>query len=283
MQIKIDTHIHSWNLEKVEYSWLKGNTSILNRSYLLDELDPQLIESEITYGLMVQASNSVEDTFFMINECEKRDWLKGLVGWLPLTEPEKWDQNLEEISSPFLKGIRHLIHDEPNPLWLLQPSVVDSFSRFHKSNLSFDVVAVLPEHLNCVLILSEKYPEIKWCIDHLGHPPIKSGEKFGKWGERMKNLATNPNVFIKISGLGMACKDVNKWDYTEIQPYIDFSLEQFGIERAMMGGDWPVVELCGGYKKSWEAYTQILSKLVSDKDLELIYSKNAIHFYNLNV
>lgn len=281
MRIKIDTHIHSWNIEKVEYEWLKGNTSILNRSYSLDEFNPQREDIEVSYGVMVQAANNFEDTFFMLEECEKRNWLLGTVGWLPMLEPEKWDENLQKISTPYLKGIRHLIHDEPNPNWLLQRPVVESFAKLVKANLSFDVVAVLPEHLDCVLKLSEKMPDIRWCIDHLGHPPTKKKERFGQWGESMKALASNPNVFVKISGLGMTVSDLNYWEYPEIQPYVEFCLENFGIERAMLGGDWPVSNLCGGYAKSWNAYEEILSKVLSDKELELIQSKNAIQFYKL--
>ena len=281
MGIKIDTHVHSWNIEKVDYEWLKGNISVLNRTYLLDELEPQREDLEISFGVMVQAANNLEDTYSMLEECEKRHWLLGTVGWLPFMEPEKWDENFQKIKSPYLKGIRHLIHDEPNPKWLLQRPVVESFAKLSNTNLSFDVVAVLPEHIDCVLKLSDKFPEIRWCIDHLGHPPTKKRERFGKWGEKMKALAGNPNVFIKISGLGMTVSDLNNWHYSEIQPYVEFGVENFGIERAMLGGDWPVSNLCGGYAKSWNAYNDILSNSVSTKELEMIQSKNAIQFYNL--
>jgi len=281
MGIKIDTHIHSWNIEKVDYEWLKGDTSVLNRTYLLDEFVPQREDLEISFGVIVQAANNFEDTYFMLEECEKRNWLLGSVGWLPFMEPEKWDENLQKINSPYLKGFRHLIHDEPNPKWLLQKSVIESFARLSKTNLTFDVVAVLPEHINCVLKLSEKFPEIRWCIDHLGHPPTKKQERFGKWGEGMKALSTNPNVYVKISGLGMTVQDLKNWNYSEIQPYMEYCLEHFGIERAMLGGDWPVSNLCGGYAKSWNAYHDVLSNILSTKELDMVQSQNAIQFYKL--
>jgi len=282
MKMQIDTHIHTWNIEKVEYEWLKGNTGILNRNYLLEELEPQMSDLEVNFGILVQAANNFEDTRFMLEECEKRNWLKGVVGWLPLMEPGRFDENLAVISNPNLKGIRHLIHDEPNPKWLIQPEVIQSLAKLPARKLTFDVVAVLPEHLECVLRISEKHPEIKWCIDHLGHPPANRGERFGKWGVMMKELSGNPNIVVKISGLGMSTSDLIQWKLSDIQPYVEFALEHFEVKRAMIGGDWPVVLLCGGYAKSWNMYHEILSKNLADKDLEQIYAKNAIGFYQLS-
>jgi L-fuconolactonase len=280
----IDTHIHAWNLEKVHYQWLEGNTSALNKTYSLDELEPELEKLHVSHGVMVQAANSFEDSFFMLEECKNRNWLKGVVGWMPFTEPQHWEENLLKFEeNPLLKGFRHLIHDEPNPKWLLQPEVLESFVKLEKSRFSFDVVSVLPEHLACVLKISEKYPEISWCLDHLSHPPTKANERFGKWGDLMKEAASNPKIHIKISGLGMTVNDLQTWNANEIQPYVEFGLEHFGIHRAMIGGDWPVVNLCGGYQKSIATYLEILQKNLSEKETDQILSKNAIRFYRLEV
>jgi len=280
----IDTHVHAWNVDQVEYAWLKGNKSILNRTWSLDELEPELEPTGIQFGVMVQAANSLEDTHFMLEECAKREWLKGAVGWLPLMEPGMTSVELTHfLINPYFKGIRHLIHDEANPEWLLQPSVIESFRVLEKNQISFDVVANQPVHLDCVLKLSDKYPHMRWCIDHLANPPIVQKERWGKWGERMKSLSANPNVFIKISGLGMNTSDLNTWSANEIQPTIEYCLELFGTERAMMGGDWPVVELCGGYSKSWMAYNEILSRNLSSNELEFIHFRNANRFYKLGL
>jgi L-fuconolactonase len=281
MQI-IDTHVHAWNIQEVEYAWLKGNTSILNRTNNLDELEPKRQEMGITGGIMVQAANNLEDTQAMLRECRKRDWLLGLVGWIDFLNGEKFESQLADYEKePFVKGFRHLIHDEPNPEWLLQPEVIENFRKLEKTRLTFDVVSVLPRHLECVLKLSEKFPDQKWVLDHLSHPPAKTKERLGKWGELMKAASQNPNIYIKISGLGMCTADLQKWEASDIQPYVEFSLEHFGVERAMMGGDWPVVDLCGGYQKSWKAYKEILNSCISESEQKLVFKESAKKFYNL--
>jgi L-fuconolactonase len=183
---------------------------------------------------------------------------------------------------PYVKGFRHLIHDEANPDWLLQPEVVENFRKLEKTRCTFDVVSVLPRHLECILKLSEKFPDQKWVLDHLSHPPAKTKERFGKWGVLIKAASQNPNIYIKVSGLGMCTSDLENWKTSDSQPYVEFSLEHFGIDRAMLGGDWPVVDLCGGYEKSFSSYLEILKGCLSESGIQKIAAKNAIEIYALS-
>src|SRR5262245_10896795 len=113
----IDTHIHVWDLEKVEYSWLEGDKSILNRTYELGELEEVRGKVGVDAGVLVQAANSWEDTQWMLAVAEDHDWIKGVVGWLPLMDVEETRRILEEEWGGLLKGVRHLIHNEADPRW----------------------------------------------------------------------------------------------------------------------------------------------------------------------
>lgn len=279
----LDAHVHAWDLDKVEYAWLKGDTSILNRTYDLDELEPQREEIGITEGIMVQAANNRADTEAMLEQCRQRDWLKGAVGWLDLLRPETLEEEIaQRKADPYFVGMRHLIHDEADPHWLLQEPVVQSFGFLEKHRIPYDVVAVRAEHRACVLKLSEKYPDQNWCLDHLAHPPAATRERFGVWGEQMKALASHPRICIKISGLGMCTADKGQWTVEELKPYLHTALELFGPERAFLGGDWPVVELCGGYKKSWKAYLGLLEAWLRPGEFERVRFRNGLRFYGLS-
>ena len=89
MQKIIDTHIHAWNLDKAHYSWLEGNTSILNRTYAIEEIETERKQSGITAGILVQAANNTQDTDWMLQVAAEQGWIKGVVGWLPLTDTVK--------------------------------------------------------------------------------------------------------------------------------------------------------------------------------------------------
>jgi L-fuconolactonase len=277
----IDTHIHVWNFDKAEYDWLKNDTSILKRTYHIEEIETERTALGITGGVLVQASNNVEDTNWMLEVAEKTDWIKGVVGWLPLMNPDETNRLLENVylKNNYYKGIRHLIHDEPNADWLLQDTVIESLKILAKNNMPFDVVGVLPAHIETVLKVANKVPNLKMVFDHLNQPPIATNEKFGQWGDLMKEAAMNKNFYSKISGLGTTKKNLD-WTSEDIKPYIEFVLEHFSSDRCFCGGDWPVSLLAGSYTKTWNAYVDVLNNL-NDAHQENIFYNNAINFYTL--
>ena len=279
----IDTHIHVWNFDKAEYDWLKNDTSILKRTYHIEEIEVERKAAGISGGVLVQASVNTEDTDWMLEVAEKTSWINGVVGWLPLMDPGKTAQLLEDVylKNKYYKGVRHLIHDEPDAQWLLQDTVIESLKILVQHQLTYDVVGVLPQHIKTVLAVAEKVPELKMVFDHLNQPPIAAGEKFGEWGVLMKEAAANKNFHAKISGLGTVVKKEHDWDAADIQPYVEFVLQHFGIERCFCGGDWPVSLLAGSYTKSWTVYKEVLGALLNEAQLEKIFFTNAVNFYRL--
>lgn len=279
----IDTHVHIWNFNRAEYAWLRGNTSLLGRSYLIGELEAQRQAAGVTEGLLVQAANTEEETQYMLEVAEETPWLKGVVGWLPLTKPAEVERILATgyATHRLFKGVRHLIHDEPDAKWLLQPPVLESLALLAVAGLPYDVVGILPAHLETVLKVADKVPALSLVLDHLNQPPIKSGEKFGRWGELMAEAAKHKNVYAKISGLGTTAGKGEAWGEEDIKPYLSFALESFGAERCFCGGDWPVSLLAGPYTHAWLVYKQTLSSVSNQTETDDILYANAKRFYRL--
>ncbi|HEY4209060.1 MAG TPA: amidohydrolase family protein [Puia sp.] len=281
----VDTHVHIWNFRKAKYAWLDGNASILNRNYELSELEAARKAAGVDGGVLVQAANNEEDSIWMLENAQASDWIAGVVGWLPLEDPAAVGRLLEEGygGHPLFKGVRHLIHDEKDPRWLLQGNVLESLSLLASRGLPYDVVGVLPEHIDTVIQVAEKVPGLKMVFDHLNQPPIASRESFGKWGERMREAAGKDNFYIKISGLGTTSGNFEGWQAADLEPYIAYALELFGEDRAFLGGDWPVSLLAGSYGKTWEAYLSIIDRLSGVPGREKILSQNAVRFYKLAI
>jgi L-fuconolactonase len=277
-----DTHIHVWNFDRAKYSWLDCDKSILNRSYHLRELDTARLKAGITGGILVQAANNFEDTDWMLELASDNDWIKGVVGWLPLMDPESTEKALTAnySKSKYFKGVRHLIHDEPDSKWLLQPEVIESLGVLAKYQVPFDVVGILTEHIETALKVSEKIPGLKMVFDHMNQPPIASKQKFGRWGELMKEVSGNDKFFVKISGLGTTSQR-NEWGADDIQPYVEFVLEWFGVDRCFCGGDWPVSLLAGSYTYTWNIYKTVLESLLKEHQQPKVMYGNAAGFYNI--
>lgn len=281
----IDTHVHIWNFGKANYDWLNGNTSILNRTYDLEELDNERIAAGVIAGVLVQAANNFEDTNWMLENATKNDWIKGVVGWLPLLQPEQTYKALNEkyLHEKYFKGVRHLIHDEPDAKWLLQPQVIESLKILADNEIPYDVVGVLTAHIETALEVAVKIPHLRMVFDHLNQPPIQTKEQFGIWGTLMKEAAQHKNFYAKISGLGTTSGNFESWDANVIKPYVAYVVEQFGVDRCFCGGDWPVSLLAGSYSKTWAAYKTALEQLFNKEEQEKIFNTNARLFYKLAV
>ena len=231
---------------------------------------------------MVQAANNLEDTAFMFDCAEQYPWIIGVVGWVDLLNPETAKKQLEaHLQNKYFKGIRHLIHDEPDHNWLLQPAVIKSLGILADYGVPFDVVGVKIEHIKAAIQVAKQIPHIKMVFDHLNHPPIATSEQFGAWGEAIAEAAAMPNFYAKISGLGTCCADFNDWSVKTIEPYVAYVLEHFGVDKLMIGGDWPVSLLAGDYVGTHIKYQSVIEKLVAPENQEKIYSTNATSFYKL--
>ena len=279
-QLTIDTHQHLWNLDRVAYPWLVPAFGAIARTFEPPELAPQLALAGVTHTVLVQSANSYADTAYMFEMAATYPWISGVVGWIPLLFPDVAGRAIERFTeNPRFRGVRHLIHNEADPKWLLQGEVIEGLELLADAGLAFDVVATLPEHLECIPVVSEKVPNLKMVIDHLGQPPIASGS-LGRWGDDLKAAAENPNVYTKISGLGTASGNWEGWTADDVKPYVAFAIETLGPERCMVGGDWPVSVLAGGYGKAWDAYRSILADYPADVQTKVL-SGTAIQFYGL--
>lgn len=279
----IDTHIHIWDLKKARYDWMEGDKTLLNRSYEIDELAPVRQRAGIAGGVLVQAANNQEDTALMLAAAANTDWIKGVVGWLPLTDPAATEQMLREsyLKNNYFKGCRHLIHNEADPHWLLQEPVLESLEILAGYKYGYDVVGVNDQHLLAAIGVAEKIPGLKIVLDHLNQPPIASRQSFGNWEALMKEAASHANVCIKISGLGTTTGRGENWTAADIQPYVAYAVETFGTERCFCGGDWPVSLLAGAYEHTWRIYREVLEAALPEAELHKVFWQNAQAFYQL--
>lgn len=283
MNVIIDTHQHFWNLDKVSYPWLVPEYGPIYRTFEAPELEPQLRAAGVDKTVIVQSMDSYEDTDYMLDTAAQYDWVAGIVGWVPLLNPDETARKLEnhKRNTPLFKGMRHLIHTEADPDWVVQPRVIESLTILASMGYTFDVVAVFPNHLKHVPTLAEKIPNLRMVIDHLAKPPYPDIRQMIVWRDQMAAAAKSPNVYAKISGLNTA---VGKADWTadDLKPGIDFALEKFGANRLMFGSDWPVLILAGDYAQVFSETRKALAGL-SQAEQDAIWGGTANRFYNLGL
>ncbi|WP_256761879.1 amidohydrolase [Cohnella sp. WQ 127256] len=277
--MKIDAHQHFWNLDKVEYPWLVPSYGSIYRTIEADELEPQIKAAGIDKTVIVQAMNSYADTDYMLETGAKFDWVGGVVGWVPLDNPDEAAKKLEEYTkNPLFKGVRHLIHEEKDPDWVVQDKVIEGLKVLAAFGMTFDVVAVFPNHLKHIPLIAEKVPKLRMVIDHLAKPQIKN-RLMEPWASELKTAASYPQVYAKLSGLNTAA-DWDHWSAADLIPYTDHAFDVFGADRLMFGSDWPVANLAGSYSKVWGEANKMLEGR-SQVEIDAVLGGTAVSFYKL--
>jgi L-fuconolactonase len=277
----IDSHQHFWNLDKVKYPWLTSEYGPIYRTIEAPELEPQLREVGVDKTVIVQAMDSYEDTNYMLETASKYDWVGGIVGWVPLNNPDEAGKRLAEFTkNSVFKGVRHLIHEEKDPDWILQDSVIEGLRILASFGMTFDVVAVFPNHLKHVPTIAEKVPNLKMVLDHLAKPPIKD-KQWEPWTTQLQEVAKYPQVYAKLSGLNTAA-DWETWSANDLKPYIDFAVETFGANRLMFGSDWPVALLAGDYAKVWTEANKAIADYTKEAKADIL-GGTAAEFYRIGL
>lgn len=273
----IDAHHHLWDPERVDYPWLASSGPILNRRIDFDDLGPLLQEARVDATVLVQSADSAEDTNFMFEVAQQHAEIAGVVAWVPLDQPATTEKMMEDlVTRERFCGIRNLIHEREDPDWVVSNPVAASLRILEKAHIPFDLVAVLPRHLEHVPVLCERHPELRIVIDHLSKPPIRSRER---WARQMAIAAQSPNVYAKVSGL-YPSEGPRVWTIEDLKPIVNCALELFGANRLMWGSDWPICEVAGGYAAVSGALFSLFDNL--DKlDKEAVLGGTATNFYRL--
>ena len=274
----IDSHQHFWNLDKIKYSWLNSSFKEIYRNIEPPELIPLLKATGVDRTVLIQAMDSFEETDYMLSQGAMYPWIAGVVGWVPLNDPEKAEKKIREyVKNPIFKGVRHLIHEENNPDWIVQDKVIKGLKVLEKYNLTFDVVAEFPNHLKHVPYIVKQVPNLKIVIDHLAKPPNDT-VKIKEWSDDLYKASQHSQIFAKISGLNTSIGGA--WSSYDLEQYIEFARYCFGADRLMFGSDWPIANLAGDYIKVWKETNKVLQRYPK-QDVEKILGKTAKYFYNI--
>jgi L-fuconolactonase len=273
----IDSHQHFWQVDRFDYPWMSPSVEVLCQDYLPPRLEPILRTSDVEKTVLVQASNSLAETRWLLELADQNSFVAGVVGWVDLTVSSCEQQLAEFTAHPRFKGVRHLVESEPADDWLTQPAVLANLDRLAQSDVAFDLL-VHTRHLKFATKVAERHPELRLVVDHLAKPPIARGE-IDEWSRGLKELAAYPNVWCKLSGL-VTEANWTSWQVDDLQPYVDLGREYFGPKRLMFGSDWPVCLLAASYEQVLDAAKTLVSDL-SDTDQRRIFGENALEFYQI--
>jgi L-fuconolactonase len=231
--------------------------------------------------VLVQTRSSEEETLEFLVTAEATDFIAGVVGWTDLADPAIEDRLAALRSAPggnYLVGIRHQVHDEPDPEWLLKPSVQRGLAAVGSAGLAYDLL-VRTRELPAALETARRHPSVRFVVDHMAKPRVRVGARDPAWEAALEPLAALPNVSCKLSGL-VTEADWSHWTPADLAPYFLRVLGWFGPERCLFGSDWPICLLAGSYAQVSAALDEALVGLAG-ADRERVKAGTACEVYRL--
>lgn len=275
----VDAHQHLWVPSERPYEWLLPEYGVLFRDYHQSDIQDILDRIGIGGTVLVQASDSYADTFFLTSIAAQSPQIKAVVGWVPLDRPEEAKQALESYAAlPIIKGIRALTHTYEDNHWISKDSVSKTLDLIANQGLTLDYVGTNPDHRKAILKVAKEHSNLKIVLDHFTKPDI-AGSEWEPWASALADLAKLPNVYSKVSGLNTL--STPNWKASDWKPYVKFMMEQFGSERLMIGSDWPFARLNGEFEPVWQGLVEVLSEYSTDQQDD-IYFRTAEKFYRIS-
>ena len=277
MALRVDSHHHFWNYSVQEYGWIGEPMKAIRRTFEPSDLKAAVAPVGVDAVVSVQARQTVEETDFLLAHASKNEFIRGVVGWVPLVE-EGVENVIEHYKAHAkFKGVRHVVQDEPDVNFIMRDDLSRGVSQLKKFGLVYDIL-IFERQLKPSIQFVDRHPDQVFVLDHIAKPKIKAGE-LEPWTTDIREMAKRPNVYCKISGM-VTEADWEKWTPETLRPYIDTVLAAFGPKRLMFGSDWPVMLVACPYSHWWQVVNTAIAGL-SESERDRILGLTAVEAYKL--
>jgi predicted TIM-barrel fold metal-dependent hydrolase len=280
----IDTHQHLWDLTKVKLGWLKED------SPLLGQFTPKEY-AEATDGLNVAKSVYMEvdvvdesrqiEIEYVTEICKagKTPMAAAVVGGRPAGKDfATYAAKLRD--NKYVKGVRQVLHGDSPKGFCLSKEFVNGIRLLGELGLSFDL-CMRPDDLLDAAKLVELCPDTRFILDHCGNPQKGfDAKQLDQWKKDLAAVAGKKNAVVKVSGFVVNGWKKGEWKADDLAPFANATIDTFGVDRAMFGGDWPVVTNSGTYKEWLTALRAIIANR-PEADQKKILHDNAAKFYGI--
>jgi len=276
--MKIDAHHHFWKYDPVRYAWMNERMEVLKKDYQPADLLVEIEKTGIDGVVSVQADQSMLETDELLEHASRHDFIKGVVGWFPLSDSSVEEVLSEYAQNPWLKGVRHVVQDEPDDRFILGNAFNEGIRKLEQFDLVYDIL-IYERQLAPSIEFVDLHPNLSFVLDHVAKPRIGDG-LMDPWKEQMFELARRENVTCKLSGMATEA-NWTEWTLDGLRPYMEVALDAFGPNRLMFGSDWPVARLAVDYEP-WVSLCREFISTLSPHEREAIEGGNAIRAYRLD-
>ena len=272
----IDAHHHFWKYDAVDYDWIDDSMQKIRRDFGPEHLAVEISEAGVDAVISVQARQTLGETTWLLENARNNDFIKGVVGWVPLVSPTVTEDLDRIMTEPKLRGVRHVLQGEPDG-FMLRDDFNAGICALRSRDLIYDIL-VFEHQLSETIEFVDRHPAQVFVLDHIAKPRVKA-DLLEPWKANLHELAKRENVFCKLSGV-VTEANWTDWSVEQLRPYVETVIDAFGPSRLMFGSDWPVCLLATGYRQ-WVDTVRNLTREFSPAEQSQIFGETAQKAYRL--
>jgi predicted TIM-barrel fold metal-dependent hydrolase len=287
----VDPHIHLWDLWTRIYPHFEkpsadGSNAAICRSYLIDEyLGEGRGEVEIAGAVHVEAfpTDPVKETETLAKVAETSPVPIVIVSYADLTSTDLPALLDRHAAYPIFRGIRQVVNQHSNPARsygipdrMSHANFLGGLRELGRRGLSFDL-QLYPQQMEQAAALAAQAPDTQIILNHAGMWADRGPEGWRQYKAGLETLAAQPNIKVKISGIGMLDP---KWTVESMRPIVFETLEAFGTSRAMFASNFPVDKLYTDFASVWRSFAACVGDL-SENERAALFRENARATYRL--
>ncbi|MFT5867675.1 MAG: L-fuconolactonase [Gammaproteobacteria bacterium] len=256
----IDSHVHFWQLDRGDYTWISVARPKLNRDYGIRDFEDVTRNTDVTGCIAVQAAPTQSDTSYLLDLAEKNSAILAVTGWTDLTATTV-SHDLKDLSThPKLRAIRPMAGVRNGAEWLNIATYQSGFAALDECGLVLEALA-LPHHLPAIASVARAHPNLRIVVNHAAKP---ASDDLQAWGNDIKVFAVLENTVCKLSGFTQQSTDSAHHHHV-----FETLLDVFGPDRLAWGSDFPVLQETSNYHGWLDATATLLARL-PDRDIAKI-------------
>jgi len=271
----VDAHQHFWDPSANDYPWLRpgeripfryGNYDALKRRYLPPDYLADAHGQDVRQTVYVEAEWTPDDpigeTRYVSNVAAQYGLPNAIVAQARLDRADVADVLAAQAAFPLVRSVRHKPGGPATPGDAGRTLMSDEtwrrgYALLARHGLNFDLQTPW-WNLHEAIALARDFPATTIVLNHTGLPSDRSETGLAGWRTAMAALATQPNVRVKISGLGQPGQSwtaaANGWIVRE-------TIAMFAADRCMFASNFPVDSLCADFTTIFDGFREIVQDL----------------------
>ena len=282
----VDTHCHLWKLELAEQTGLTEDFGPIFRTFEPSDLLQETSACDVDMCVLIESGKTVEEIRVMEKMAASSSLIAAIAPYVDLESPFL-EQELDSwLDNPKFRGVRARFEGHPDLDILTKPAIVNGLRKVAERGLIFEFL-VRTIHLQGILRIYERIPELKAVIEHMAKPDLTAGTDRVQWHSSMQALAQHTPVACKLSlsprveQFGELLQNPDRsWPVESIKPYVRSLMKYFGPDRLMWGSDWPVTLVMSSYKETLNGMRTAIGTIPRSTEKQ-IFRTTALQFYGL--